>query len=639
MLNTLDLVFILSALFISLFGFYLRARKWRIGLDENRCDKLHERIIGSMRRILLHGDILREKGVGYFHLFVFYIFLLAIMLVIIFQLPVTLSSSVAAIQSVVLDAIGLLSLIGVLFFFYRRLYVTDKGFDNKKEDFVILSFLLAIILTGFILEGVRIRATGGQSVLSPVGTIFSAFIPSNEALYPFLSRFFWRLHFFFIAGFIAYIPFSKMIHVILIPLSYAFCNNAPKGVYKSLDLDNAEEFGANKLKDLTWKDLMDLETCVRCGRCQENCPAFLTEKPLSPKKLIQDLRKILENSGKKPDAPLLTEEDVSSKVVFACTTCRACMENCPAGIEHLDKMIELKRYLVLMEGSITPEAQLLFKNLERNGNPWGMPATTRGDWAKDLGIPELGAVEDPAGLDFLFWPGCSGAFDDRYMKVVKRCVEIFKKAGIKFAVLGGEESCCGDPGRKLGNEYLYDMLARQNVETMNGYGVKNIVTSCPHCFNTISKDYVQIGGNYSVKTHTEVILGLIKSGQLKLSKPLEGNYAYHDSCYLARYNNICEEPRDVIKETGLKLVEFERRGIKGFCCGGGGGNMFLEEHAPRMNETRITQIIEDKSVKDLKGVAVACPFCLTMMVDGTKTFNREDLEVKDVAELVYDAME
>lgn len=634
MINTIDIPLLVLALVISFLGFFRLFERWKIGqADPN----IKPQFKNALKRVFYHLDVLREKEMGYFHLFLFYLFVIAISLVIIFQLPIKFIQPISIFQSLLLDILGFFALCGVCYFLYRRYAVKNRGFDNKREDFVILYLLLIILATGFLLEGVRLKIDG-KYAYSPIGAIFSLFIPGVKDLYPIMSVIFWRIHFFSILAFIGYMPYSKLAHLILIPYNYANQSSVPKGVYKLLDLDNAEEFGANKLSDLTWKDLLDLDTCVRCGRCHENCPANLTQKPLSPKKVIQDLKKILDNYKKNPTAPLINE-DITDEVIFACTTCRACVENCPAGIDHLNKMIELKRYLVLMEGSISPEAQLLFKNLERNGNPWGMPASTRGDWAKELEVPFLAELENPEEIEFLFWPGCAGAFDDRYMKVVKRCVEIFKKADVKFALLGEEETCCGDPARKLGNEYLYDMLARQNVETMNNYKVKRIVTSCPHCFNTLSKDYKQIDGNYEVISHSQYILSLIRAGKIKLNN-LSGVFVYHDSCYLARYNGVYDEPREIIKKTGLKLVEFERRGIKGFCCGGGGGNMFLEEHAPRMNDTRISQILNAPEGKELTGIATACPFCLTMMIDGTKTYNKEEeISVKDIAELVYDAME
>lgn len=634
MINSIDLLLLLISIALSVFGFVKIFQRWKIGQNDPNIKRDFKK---SLKRVLKHTDLLREKEMGFFHLFLFYLFVVAILLVIIFQFPIKFLQPIAFVQSIALDIIGFIALSGVIYFLYRRIKVKDKGFDNKKEDFIILYLLLIILTTGFLMEALRVKVEG-RFYFSPIGTVFSIVIPGIKELYPTLSLIFWRIHFFSILLFIAYLPYSKLAHLILIPYNYMNQSTSPKGVYKLLDLDNAEEFGANKLADLTWKDLLDLDTCVRCGRCHENCPANLTQKPLSPKKVIQDLKKVLDNYKNNPTAPLINE-DITDEVVFSCTTCRACVENCPAGIDHLNKMIELKRYLVLMEGTISPEAQLLFKNLERNGNPWGMPASTRGDWAKELEVPFLAELENPEEIDFLFWPGCAGAFDDRYMKVVKRCVEIFKKAGVRFALLGEEETCCGDPARKLGNEYLYDMLARQNVETMNNYKVKRIVTSCPHCFNTLSKDYKQIDGNYEVITHAQLILSLIKNGKIKLNKQ-SGVVVYHDSCYLARYNGIYDEPREIIKSTGVKLVEFERRGIKGFCCGGGGGNMFLEEHAPRMNDTRISQILESPHGKELTGVAVACPFCLTMMIDGTKTYNKEEeISVKDISELVYDAME
>lgn len=638
MLNSLDLLLISLSLFILIYGFFKKSQRWRKGQETDRFDNLYERVFSAIDRIFSHRDILREKRMGLFHLFLFYLFCFALFLVLIFHFPIKLPPIISIIQSIVLDIASAIALIGIIYFYYRRLKEKDKGFDNKKEDFILLIWLFLIFTTGFFMESLRLKVFSEKTIFSPVGFLFTFFIPSNQEYYPFLSQFFWRIHFFLVLSFIAFIPYSKAIHIFLIPLSYIFKSNLPKGAYKIYDLDNSEEFGANKVSDLNWKDLMDLDTCVRCGRCQENCPAYLTEKPLSPKKVIQDLKSIMYKSDKDPQTPILND-DITEEVIFSCTTCRACVENCPAGIEHLDKMMEIKRYLVLMEGSISPEAQLLFKNLERNGNPWGMPASTRADWAKELNVRFLADMEDPSSIDFLFWPGCAGAFDDRYSKVVKKIITIFNKAGLKYALLGEEETCCGDPARKLGNEYLYDILARQNIETMNNYGVKRIVTSCPHCLNTLKRDYSQIGGNYEVISHTELILRLLTNNFLNINKKLIGKYVYHDSCYLTRYNDIYSEPREIIRKSGLELTEFERRGLKGFCCGGGGGNMFLEEHSPRMNYTRVKQILESQDGKDLNGIATACPFCLTMMTDGTKAHNREDIVVKDIAEIIYEALE
>ncbi len=637
MLNSIDLLLIFLSVAIFITGFVFKAVRWKRGLADNRSDNLYDRVFQGFEKVLSHRDLLKEKKMGFFHLFVFYIFVLAIFLVILFHFPFTLPTLVSNIQSLLLDIVAAIAFVGLIYFYYRRLTEKNKGFDNKREDFVLLICLIMIFLTGFLMEALRLKVFKENLLYAPAGAIFTIFIPSKTELYPLLSQLFWRAHFLLVLGFIAYLPFSKAIHIFLIPASYIFKSSLPKGTYKLYDLDNAEEFGANKISDLNWKDLMDLDTCVRCGRCQENCPAYLTEKPLSPKKVIQDLKTVLYKSDKEKDAPLVNE-DITDHVIFSCTTCRACQENCPAGIEHLDKMMEIKRYLVLMEGSISPEAQLLFKNLERNGNPWGMPASTRAEWTKDLNVKFLAELEDPKSIDFLFWPGCAGAFDDRYSKVVKKIVDIFNRAGLNFALLGDEETCCGDPARKLGNEYLYDMLAKQNIETMNNYGVKKIVTSCPHCLNTIKRDYSQIGGNYEVISHSEFLLELIKNGRIELKKRLEGKYAYHDSCYLARYNDVYAEPREIIKKSGYNLTEFERRGIKGFCCGGGGGNMFLEEHTPRMNDTRVKQLLDSSEGKDVNGIATACPFCLTMMIDGTKTYNREDVSVKDIAEIIHEAL-
>jgi Fe-S oxidoreductase len=339
--------------------------------------------------------------------------------------------------------------------------------------------------------------------------------------------------------------------------------------------------------------------------------------------------------GLPDDEKLLIGGYLTEDQIWSCTTCRACMEVCPMYVEHIDKVVDLRRNLVLMESSFPSEVQTVFKNFENNSNPWGIGWADRANWAQDLGVTTMAENSD---VELLLWVGCSGSFDDRYKKVTTAFVKVLQAAGVSFSILGTEEKCCGDSARKMGNEYLYQMLAMENIETMNGYGVKNIVVMCPHGYNTLKKDYKQLGGDYNVMHHTEYLARLLDEGRLRLSRPLAARVVYHDSCYLGRYNDIYSAPRRIIQEMpGLELVEMDRHHKRGFCCGAGGGRMWMEETlGTKINDNRAAQALE----KDPEIAVTACPFCMVMFEDGMKFHNREeDVKVKDVVELVADALE
>ncbi|RLB71590.1 MAG: iron-sulfur-binding reductase, partial [Deltaproteobacteria bacterium] len=427
----------------------------------------------------------------------------------------------------------------------------------------------------------------------------------------------------------------------------------PKGVVSLLDIENSETFGVAHVHQFTWKQLMDSDACIRCGRCQDNCPAYLTEKPLTPKQLVQDIRECLYDKSKQIAKCKASGEDITwglpdeekplfvgyitDDQVWSCTTCRACMEVCPMYVEHVDKIVDLRRNLVLMESSFPSEVQLVFKNFENNSNPWGLGWADRGNWAKE--VPGVTTMAENADVDYLLWVGCSGSFDDRYNKVTASLVKVLQAAGVSFSILGSEEKCCGDSARKMGNEYLYQTLAMENIETLNGYGVKNIIVMCPHGYNTLKKDYKQLGGDYNVIHHTELIKQLLDQGRITLKRQLAARVVYHDSCYLGRYNEIYSQPRDILQEVpGLELAEMERNRKHGFCCGAGGGRMWMEEDLGngKINDNRVAQALEVEP-----NIAVtACPFCMVMFEDGLKFHNREnDVKVKDVVELVAEALE
>ena len=412
-----------------------------------------------------------------------------------------------------------------------------------------------------------------------------------------------------------------------------------------------------KLEDFTWKDLLDAEACVRCGRCETVCPAYGSGKPLSPKDLMQALDAHLGERG-----PLVraerhaeaaggafepTEEQravldkalvgdvVAPEALWSCTTCGACMEACPALLEHVPKVVGMRTYQVSMESAFPSEAKAAFRNLETNGNPWGLGWQSRMAWAEGLDVPTLA---DCPQAEYVYWPGCSGAYDARNRKVSRALVALLRHAGVDFAVIGPEEKCCGDAARRMGNEFLYYQLATESIETLNAYGAKKIIVQCPHCAQALERDYPQLGGRFEVVRHAQLLERLVAEGRLPGAERAGAQAAfervtYHDSCYLGRYADVYDEPRAVVKACGAQVVEMERTREKSFCCGAGGGRMWLEEREGRMNVLRAEQARDTGA----DAVATACPFCLSMLEDGLASQD-DALPVRDIAELLSDAL-
>jgi len=552
---------------------------------------------------------------------------------------------------------SLISEIGAMFIFiggglaiYRRYVLKPPRLDTKPDDTLILGWVFLILITGFMAKGFRIATSEVRptdwAMWSPLGYAFShlfLIFPGNLENYVLV----WHRAIIHTATALVLAAYvfagrSRLQHLWLAPINiFLRTLRRPKGALEPIDLEQAEKYGVSKIEDFSWKKLLDLEACVRCGRCQDNCPAWLSGKKLSPKKVIQDLKTHLHETYPTPFAikPLenrrdMVTEAVTEEVLWDCTTCRACQQACPIYIEHVDKIVDMRRHLVLEESKFPETLQDALKGLGTRGHPWRGTKLTRTDWMKDLGVKTM--AEGAGDIEFLYWVGCTAALDERNTKVAVAIAKILQAAGVNFAVLGEEESCCGDPARRSGDEYLFQTLCQRNIEVLKSYNVKKIMTACPHGLNTFRNEYPQFGGNFEVVHHTQVIADLIRQGKLKLDK-LDGlAIAYHDSCYLGRYNDIYQEPREILEHTkGVRKVELSRCRERSFCCGAGGGHMWLEEPPDkRVNARRVEEVIQAK----VDVVATACPYCLIMFEDALKAKNVEEtIKARDISELVIEA--
>jgi len=412
-----------------------------------------------------------------------------------------------------------------------------------------------------------------------------------------------------------------------------------------------ESFGVSTIEEFTWKQLLDLDSCTMCGRCTSVCPAHATGKPLDPREIVLKAGEVMAATGTPGVSPPIGVdaeisvpagtmfERVTSEELWACTSCRACDEICPVNIEILDKILDMRRYLSLMESDFPTELGTAYRAMENSGNPWGLSQGARAEWADDLEGVTILDGGDPLESEYLYWVGCAGSFDDKNKKVSRAMVELLTRAGVSFSILGPSEMCTGDPARRSGNEYLFQMMAAQNVETLNAMGVVKIITQCPHCFNTLGNEYPQLGGHYEVIHHSQLLEWLIESGQLDVSDAqLDGRLVYHDSCYLGRHNDVYQAPRRVVGSIGgLEVVEAERHGTKGMCCGAGGGRMWMEENTGKnINVERSQELLATGADR----IATACPFCYVMIDDGVKGEGIEDdqVQVADIAIHLLDAI-
>ena len=543
------------------------------------------------------------------------------------------------------DIMALGVLCGVAFGFFRRLVLRPKYLKSGPEAFFILSITAGLMISLFLMNAFRVAAFPDSPLVSslllsqPLANALGIVSLSPDSAYVGQEVFYW-MHLLLVLGFLMFIPNSKHLHILAAAPNIFFKHlGTPKAMESTnLEDENATSFGLGKISDLSWKRTLDLYACTECGRCQEVCPADLTGKPLSPSRLVHDFKmelfaqKSLLLSNKIEEIPGVVREDngITAETIWSCTSCRACEEACPVNIEQTNLIFETRKNLVLMESKFPAEMQTVFRNMENNFTPWAFGHDSRADWCRELDVKQMA---DHPNAEVLYYVGCAASFDDRAKKVATSIVSLLKKAGVDFAILGKEEKCNGDPARRAGNEYLAQMLIKENVETLNRYKPRKILTGCPHCFNTLKNEYPAFGAQYNVVHHTEFLSELITQGKLKPQKTETGEVTFHDSCYLGRWNDVYSSPREVLSAIPeLNIKEMPRNKNKGLCCGAGGARMFMEETiGKRINVERT----EEALATGAKVIAAACPFCSTMLTDGVKAKEKQEtVVVKDIAEIL-----
>ena len=646
------------------------SRRWQLmtagGPSEVRWDRPWERVRGLFELGILQRKMFRDPYAGLYHILIFsgFVVLSVRTLSLAFEglfpkagMPF-LSPGFWQAYLLVKDVVLATTFVGVLLALGRRHLFKKERLDASVDADLILGLIGFLMLSDLLAGGARMNLGPHQSAAwEPVTRVFAAFLAgmapaSLQATY----AFFWWTHLIAIFVFLNYLPYAKHFHVITALPNIFFRKLDPPGKLRTFDIEKAaeaERFGVSKLEDFSWKQRLDIFTCTECGRCREVCPTHLTGKPLTPKGFMVDLRHALYHdanaivdtaSGRGDARTEQTQAErkaliggwIDLETVWACTTCRYCEFACPVTITYTDKLIDMRRYLVLERSEFPKEAQTAFNGMERQGNPWNLAAADRGAWTEELPFPVLTMAEAAAGdIDILFWVGCAGSYEDRGKKVSRALATLLHEAGVKFAILGAEETCNGDAARRLGNEYLFQTLAQQNIETLNSYGVKKIVTNCPHCFNTMKNEYPDFGGTFEVVHGTELVARLVEEGRLKLDRRIDRTVTFHDACYLGRHNDVYEPPRAILSAIpGVTVREVARKRETGMCCGAGGGRMWLDEKiGTRINQVRYAEL----DAVGAEGIGVSCPFCMVMLGNAkTETGGRAD--AFDVLELAAEAL-
>ena len=658
-----------------------RMKNWERGAPDNRATTSGnaKRRFGDFRSGVYMQTLLREPAAGLMHSLIYFPFLVLLAVTTVLevnhQVPEGLKflhGDVYRAYTLVGDVAGVLFLVGVVWailrrFGPRRFRPYRIRIKTKPEHAAGLVVFAAIGVTGFGAEAFRIAATaadrGGDLPSAETWSIIGYPLAQAVDSIGFFAdsvhgwhQAWWIAHVLAFMAFLALLPITMLRHMFTSPLNmYLQDRDRPRGAMKPLPNlmeTELESFGASTIEEFTWKQLLDTDSCTMCGRCTAVCPAHATGKPLDPREIVLKTGEVMAATGTPVVSPPIGTDDeitvpanwmfdrITPEELWACTTCRACDEVCPVNIEILDKILDMRRYLSLMESDFPTELGAAYRSMENSGNPWGLSQSDRTEWVGDLEGIEVIDGGDPFEAEYLYWVGCAGSFDDKNKKVSRAMAQLMQRAGVSFSILGPSEMCTGDPARRSGNEYIFQMLAMQNVETLNGMGVKKIVTQCPHCFNTLANEYPQMGGHYEVVHHSQLLEWLVDQGKLDLSEArLDERLVYHDSCYLGRHNDVYLAPRKVVGSIGgIELVEAERSGTNGMCCGAGGGRMWMEEDTGKnINVERSQELLATGATR----IATACPFCYVMIDDGVKGEGVEESEVKvgDIALHVLDALQ
>ena len=647
----------------------LRVRNYERGGPDNRRTnrKNAKRRFEDFRAGVWMQTLLRDPVAGVMHSCIYFgfigLFIATVLLELDHQLPGSLKflhGHTYEAYAFGADLAGVVFVVGIGWAIVRR-YVQRPyriRIKTKPEDAVILGTFLVIGVTGFFTEAVRIALVARPAfekwsfVGYPLSDLVKTWAPHTLSN---THRWLWVVHVAAFLAFLAILPVTKLRHMITSPMNmYLRDRERPKGAMKpmpNLMETDLESFGAVKIEDFTWKQLFDTDACTVCGRCTSVCPAHATGKPLDPREIVLKVGEVMAATGSPEVSPPVgvvgdiqvgadsVFERISPDEIWACTSCKACDEICPVNIEILDKILDMRRYLTLMESDFPAELGNTYRSMENSGNAYGLNQGDRGDWAEQLEGVDIVEAGSPFEHEYLYFVGCAGSFDDRNKKTSRALAKLLQRAGIDFAILGPSELCNGDQARRSGNEYIFQMLAMQNVETFNSMGVTKIITQCPHCFNVIKNDYPQLGGNYEVMHHSQLLDELVRDGRLSLAgASLEERVTYHDSCYLGRHNDVYLAPRRVVGSlAGIDLVEMPRNGTRGMCCGAGGARMWMEESTgKKVNTERSQEAIATGATR----IAVACPFCYVMFDDGVKGEGKdEEVRVQDIAEILWDAIE
>jgi Fe-S oxidoreductase len=626
----------------------------KIGKPESRKGSVTIRLLNLLKFGILNAKLFRKKFAGMLHISIFWGFL--ILLLMVFEgftqmfFPEFSFKFTGAFYNVITgteDIFGLLVFIAASISLVRRFIWTPKRLKVDKHAKLDAAFILSLI----ILIMLTMFGSNAEKILSGKADDFrpvSAAIAGLLSGYSFtLQQIFLWAHNIIILFFLNYLPHSKHLHILTsLPNVYlSDINIEDKNVLKPMNFEDETitQYGVKDVTDLTWKQILDGFTCTECGRCMEACPANYTGKMLNPKKIITQIRKSAKEKEDNKDKSLVPDY-ITQQQLWACTTCGACVEECPVLIDHLTSIVDMRRNLAMMESDFPQEVGTVFHNLENNESPWAFGSEAREEWIEefkndnpDSTLIKMSEAGDADNIDVLFWVGCVGAFDNRYRKVTKSFAKILSAAKIKFGVLGREEKCNGDVARRLGNEFLAQQFITANIETFRQYKIKKVVTACPHCLHSLKNEYKKSGIELEVSHHTEYIRSLLKEGKIHIGEKLNEKITYHDSCYLGRYNSVYDAPREIINSIdSTELIEMKRNRSKGFCCGAGGGRMFMEEtEGKRINIERAEEALNTGAGT----LATACPFCMTMLTDGIKAKEKsEEISVKDIAEIIAEAI-